>query len=237
MKNILVTGGAGFIGSNFIFYMFRKHPDYRIVCIDALTYAGNLSTLKSAAENKNFRFVKADITDREAVYQLFEEESFTAVVNFAAESHVDRSIEDPGVFLQTVQTDKFKTGCISLNFLRPLCREEASLNALLPSVLLRGTESVPDIRQISMLLDELYGATVQGEIFRLGGWQLLAFSISYLNRRYTLDGSDLTAPCVNLLLDMQDGYIHVAAGSDGVMTSETSRQRENNPYAQYEYKG
>lgn len=101
MKNILVTGGAGFIGSNYVYYMLEKHPDYRIVCIDKLTYAGNLATLKGAIENENFRFVKADITDREAVYSLFEEESFTAVVNFAAESHVDRSIEEPEVFLKT----------------------------------------------------------------------------------------------------------------------------------------
>lgn len=101
MNNILVTGGAGFIGSNFIYYMLKKHPDYRIVCIDALTYAGNLDTLKEAMENENFRFVKADITDRKAVESLFEEEKFTAVVNFAAESHVDRSIEEPEVFLKT----------------------------------------------------------------------------------------------------------------------------------------
>lgn len=101
MTNILVTGGAGFIGSNFVYYMLKKHPDYRIVCIDSLTYAGNLSTLKDALQNKNFRFVKADITDREAVDALFGEENFTAVVNFAAESHVDRSIESPEVFLKT----------------------------------------------------------------------------------------------------------------------------------------
>lgn len=101
MNNILVTGGAGFIGSNFIYYMLKKHPDYRIVCIDALTYAGNLSTLSGAQKNENFRFVKADITDRKAVEALFGEESFTAVVNFAAESHVDRSIEEPEVFLKT----------------------------------------------------------------------------------------------------------------------------------------
>ena len=99
--NILVTGGAGFIGSNFIFYMLDKHPEYRIVCLDKLTYAGNLSTLKSVMDNPRFRFVKGDICDRELVYQLFEEEKPDIVVNFAAESHVDRSIEDPGVFLQT----------------------------------------------------------------------------------------------------------------------------------------
>ena len=101
MKNILVTGGAGFIGSNYVYYMLEKHPDYRIVCIDKLTYAGNLATLQGAMEHKNFRFVKADITDRKAVYSLFEEEGFSAVVNFAAESHVDRSIEEPEIFLKT----------------------------------------------------------------------------------------------------------------------------------------
>ena len=98
---ILVTGGAGFIGSNFIFYMLDKHSDYRIVCLDKLTYAGNLSTLAPVMQNPNFRFVKADICDREAVYALFEEERFDVVVNFAAESHVDRSIENPSIFLQT----------------------------------------------------------------------------------------------------------------------------------------
>ena len=98
---ILVTGGAGFIGSNFIFHMLDKHPDDRIVCLDKLTYAGNLSTLKSVMDKPNFRFVKADICDREAVFALFEEEKPDVVVNFAAESHVDRSIEDPGIFLKT----------------------------------------------------------------------------------------------------------------------------------------
>ena len=98
---IIVTGGAGFIGSNFVFYMLEKHPGYRIICLDKLTYAGNLSTLKPVLDKPNFRFVKADICDREAVYKLFEEEKPDIVVNFAAESHVDRSIEDPGIFLQT----------------------------------------------------------------------------------------------------------------------------------------
>ncbi len=98
---ILVTGGAGFIGSNFIFHMLKKYPGYRIVCLDKLTYAGNLSTLSSVLEEPNFRFVKLDICDREGVFRLFEEERPDIVVNFAAESHVDRSIEDPGIFLQT----------------------------------------------------------------------------------------------------------------------------------------
>ncbi|MDN5276152.1 MAG: dTDP-glucose 4,6-dehydratase [Clostridiales bacterium] len=99
--NILVTGGAGFIGSNFIYYMLDKYKDYKIVCLDKLTYAGNLSTLKKAFENPNFKFVKGDISDREFVFELFKEEHFDIVVNFAAESHVDRSIEDPEIFLKT----------------------------------------------------------------------------------------------------------------------------------------
>ena len=99
--NIIVTGGAGFIGSNFIFYMLEKYPDYRIICLDKLTYAGNLSTLASIMDNPNFRFVKVDICDRLAVEMIFEEERPDIVVNFAAESHVDRSIENPGIFLQT----------------------------------------------------------------------------------------------------------------------------------------
>ena len=98
---IIVTGGAGFIGANFVFHMLKSYPDYRIICLDKLTYAGNLSTLSSVMNNPKFRFVKADICDREAVYGLFEEEKPDMVVNFAAESHVDRSIENPDVFLQT----------------------------------------------------------------------------------------------------------------------------------------
>ena len=98
---ILITGGAGFIGSNFIFYIRRKHPDYELLCLDKLTYAGNLETLASVMDEPNFKFIRADITDREAVYELFETEKPNVVVNFAAESHVDRSIEDPSIFLQT----------------------------------------------------------------------------------------------------------------------------------------
>ena len=98
---IIVTGGAGFIGGNFVHYMLKKHDDYKIICVDSLTYAGNMETLAPVMENQNFRFVKADITDREAINKLFEEEHPDMVVNFAAESHVDRSIENPGVFLNT----------------------------------------------------------------------------------------------------------------------------------------
>lgn len=101
MKKIIVTGGAGFIGSKFIYHMLKEHPNYRIICVDCLTYAGNLSTLKNALENPNFSFCKTNICDRKAVYEIFEEEKPDIVVNFAAESHVDRSIDNPEVFLQT----------------------------------------------------------------------------------------------------------------------------------------
>ena len=98
---VIVTGGAGFIGSNFIFYMLKKHPDYKIICLDSLTYAGNLSTLKNVLDKPNFKFVKLDIRDRNGVYDLFKNEQPDVVVNFAAESHVDRSIENPEIFLET----------------------------------------------------------------------------------------------------------------------------------------
>ncbi len=129
--NILVTGGAGFIGSNFIYYMLKKHPSYRIVCIDALTYAGNLETLGKAMQNPSFRFFKGDITDRKAVYGLFEEEKFDAVVNFAAESHVDRSIEEPEIFLKT--------------------------NILGTQVLLDAAKKYGNIRYHQVSTDEVYG--------------------------------------------------------------------------------
>lgn len=98
---IIITGGAGFIGSNFVFHMLREHTQDRVICLDKLTYAGNLSTLAPVMGQDNFRFVKADICDRDAVYSLFAEEHPDVVVNFAAESHVDRSIENPAIFLET----------------------------------------------------------------------------------------------------------------------------------------
>lgn len=98
---ILVTGGAGFIGGNFVYYQLRHHPEDRIICLDDLTYAGNLGTLSNALKQPTFRFVKGDIADRECINRLFEEEKPDTVVNFAAESHVDRSIEYPDVFLRT----------------------------------------------------------------------------------------------------------------------------------------
>ncbi len=101
MKRILVTGGAGFIGANFVYYMLEKHPAYRLICVDSLTYAGNLATLKKALANPNFIFYHQDIRDREGINQIFEQEKPDVVVNFAAETHVDRSIEGPELFLQT----------------------------------------------------------------------------------------------------------------------------------------
>ena len=98
---ILITGGAGFIGSNFIYYMLSAHPEDTLLCVDKLTYAGNLSTLEEALKSPSFQFFKADICDRAAIYAIFEAERPDAVVHFAAESHVDRSIEDPEVFLRT----------------------------------------------------------------------------------------------------------------------------------------
>jgi len=98
---MIITGGAGFIGSNFIFYMRKQHPEYDLICVDKLTYAGNLGTLAPILHDPKFKFVKMDIADRKAVYQLFETEKPDVVVNFAAESHVDRSIENPSIFLET----------------------------------------------------------------------------------------------------------------------------------------
>lgn len=98
---IIVTGGAGFIGGNFVYYELKNHPEDEIVCLDKLTYAGNLETLDNAMKNPRFKFVKGDIADRKFVYELFESEKPDIVINFAAESHVDRSIENPEIFLQT----------------------------------------------------------------------------------------------------------------------------------------
>ncbi|MEK5390060.1 dTDP-glucose 4,6-dehydratase [Margalitia sp. FSL K6-0131] len=101
MKTILVTGGAGFIGSNFVKYMLNKYPDYKIINIDALTYAGNLMNLDDIWDNSNHIFMKIDIKDREKIEKIFATYKIDFVVNFAAESHVDRSIEDPQIFLKT----------------------------------------------------------------------------------------------------------------------------------------
>ena len=112
---IIVTGGAGFIGSNFVYYELERYLEDQILCLDALTYAGNMETLVEAKKNSQFQFVKADITDRAAIYKLFEAEKPDVVVNFAAESHVDRSIENPEIFL--------KTNVIGTSVLLDACRK------------------------------------------------------------------------------------------------------------------
>lgn len=98
---ILVTGGAGFIGGNFVYHMLETYPSYEIICLDALTYAGNMETLENAMKNPKFSFIKEDIANREAIYKIFEKHKPDWVVNFAAESHVDRSITNPDIFLRT----------------------------------------------------------------------------------------------------------------------------------------
>lgn len=112
---LIITGGAGFIGSNFIYYELKNHPEDEFICLDKLTYAGNLSSLKGAMQQPNFKFVKGDIADRDFVYSLFEAEKPDVVVNFAAESHVDRSILEPELFL--------KTNVIGTGVLMDACRK------------------------------------------------------------------------------------------------------------------
>ena len=110
----LVTGGAGFIGAAFIFYLFEKYPDSEIVCLDSLTYAADLTRLKNIT-NPNFKFVKGDIADADTVGELFAAEKFDYAVNFAAESHVDKSIKEPGIFL--------RTNAVGTQVLMDACRE------------------------------------------------------------------------------------------------------------------
>lgn len=112
---IIVTGGAGFIGGNFIHYMLEKHPEDQIVCLDKLTYAGNMETLEPVMDNENITFIKGDIADRTFVYELFKKEKPDIVINFAAESHVDRSVVDPGIFL--------KSNILGTGVLLDACRE------------------------------------------------------------------------------------------------------------------
>lgn len=112
---VIVTGGAGFIGGNFVRYMLNKYGDYDIICLDALTYAGNMETLADVTRNPKFKFFKCDITDRDRVYDIFASEKPDITVNFAAESHVDRSISEPDIFL--------KTNILGTGVLMDACRE------------------------------------------------------------------------------------------------------------------
>ena len=117
---IVITGGAGFIGGNFVNYMVDKYPEDYFICIDFLTYAGNLETLESIINNENFKFIKADITNRTKIYDIFDKEKPDIVVNFAAESHVDRSIENPEIFLQTniIGTSVLLDACLKYGNIR-----------------------------------------------------------------------------------------------------------------------
>ena len=119
MKKLLVTGGAGFIGANFVYYLLDERPDVAIVCVDSLTYAGNMSTLARAMEDSRFTFYKQDIRDRAGIDAIFEAEKPDAVVNFAAETHVDRSIEDPEIFL--------KTNVLGVQVLMDACRAHGNI--------------------------------------------------------------------------------------------------------------
>lgn len=118
--NVIITGGAGFIGANFIYYMLEKYDEYNIICIDSLTYAGNIKTLDEAMCNPKFKFYKADICDTKAIYEIFSDEKPDVVINFAAESHVDRSIENPEVFLKTniIGTQILMDACIKFGNVR-----------------------------------------------------------------------------------------------------------------------
>lgn len=137
-KIILITGGAGFIGSNFIHYMLNKYPEYEIVNLDKLTYAGNLENLKEVENNKNYHFVKGDITNRDLVEHIFEEFNPQYVVNFAAESHVDRSIEGPEIFV--------KTNVYGTHVLLDVAKEYWE------------KKKMEDVRFIQISTDEVYGS-------------------------------------------------------------------------------
>lgn len=153
MKSILVTGGAGFIGSNFVKDMLEKHPEYKIINIDALTYAGNLENLKDIKGNSNYEFIKVDIRDREKIEEIFKNNDITSVVNFAAESHVDRSIEEPEVFLTT--------NIIGTQVLLDTAKKYWKVN---PSDKYC-KEYKPGVRFLQVSTDEVYGALGETGMF------------------------------------------------------------------------
>lgn len=153
MKTILVTGGAGFIGSNFVKLMLKKHPKYKIINIDALTYAGNLENLKDIDSNPNYEFIKVDIRDREKIEEIFKNSDITSVVNFAAESHVDRSIEEPEVFLTT--------NIIGTQVLLDTAKKYWKVN---PSDKYC-KEYMPGVKFLQVSTDEVYGALGETGMF------------------------------------------------------------------------
>lgn len=146
MKTILVTGGAGFIGSNFIKLMLNRHPDYKIINVDALTYAGNLENLKDIKDNCNYTFIKADIRDREKIDEIFTTYDIDNVVNFAAESHVDRSIVEPEIFLTT--------NIIGTQVMLDVAKKHWNLN----SSDKYSTEYKEGVKFLQVSTDEVYGA-------------------------------------------------------------------------------
>lgn len=146
MKTILVTGGAGFIGSNFIHFMLDKHPEYKIINVDALTYAGNLENLKSVADNPNYTFIRTDIRDRAKIDEIFSQYDIDTVVNFAAESHVDRSIVEPDVFLTT--------NMIGTQILLDVAKKHWKINP--DDKYCRKYK--PDVKFVQISTDEVYGS-------------------------------------------------------------------------------
>lgn len=153
MKTILVTGGAGFIGSNFIKLMLEKHPNYKIINVDALTYAGNLENLKDIMNNDNYVFIKADIRDREKIEEIFNIYDITSVVNFAAESHVDRSIEEPELFLTT--------NVIGTQVLLDVAKKHWKVNPADKYC----KEYKPGVKFLQVSTDEVYGALGETGMF------------------------------------------------------------------------
>ncbi len=145
MKKILVTGGAGFIGSNFVKFMLEKHPDYKIINNDVLTYAGNLENLKEISDNPNYTFIKGDIRDRGKMEEIFKVNDVNAVINFAAESHVDRSIEEPEVFLTT--------NVIGTQVLLDVAKKYWKINPEDKYC----KEYKPDVKFLQVSTDEVYG--------------------------------------------------------------------------------
>lgn len=146
MKTVLVTGGAGFIGSNFVKRMLDRHKDYKIINVDVLTYAGNLENLKEISDNPNYNFVKADIRDRAKMDEIFTAHGINTVINFAAESHVDRSIETPGIF--------FETNIIGTQVLLDVAKKNWKVNPDDKYC----KEYKPDVKFLQVSTDEVYGA-------------------------------------------------------------------------------